>query len=472
MYDRAVLEPRREALSTHLRCARALLPHGWARDVHLEVAGDGTLASVRPGHEPPAGTPAEDVGVCLPGVPNLHSHAFQRAMAGLAERGSAVGDSFWGWRRRMYDFLARLGPEDVEAVATWLQVEMLEAGYTSVGEFHYLHHAADGRPYDDPAEMSRRIVRAARRTGIGLTHLPVLYMTGDFGGAPPEEGQRRFVHDVGSFLRLLETVSADLADDPDRRAGLALHSLRAVPPEAIGASVEAADRLDAGAPVHIHVAEQRREVEACLAWSGARPVAWLIDHAPVNGRWCLIHATHMEDVEVERAARSGAVAGLCPTTEANLGDGLFELEGWMGAGGSLGVGSDSHVSVSPVEELRWLEYGQRLRSGARNVAAGREDRSTGRILLEAAVTGGERALRRGAGGLAPGRRADLVVLDDGHPAMAGREEDDLLDAWIFATTAPAVRHVMVGGRWVVRDGRHPGRDAAARAYREVVRRLV
>ncbi|MGD2071784.1 MAG: formimidoylglutamate deiminase [Gemmatimonadota bacterium] len=472
MYDSAVLEPRRGALTTHLRCARALLPGGWARDVHLEIGDDGTLVLVRPGHAPPGGTPTEDVGVCVPGVPNLHSHAFQRAMAGLAEGGSAEGDSFWGWRRRMYHFLARLGPEDVETVATWLQVEMLEAGYTSVGEFHYLHHAPDGRPYDDPADMSRRIVRAARHTGIGLTHLPVLYMTGDFGGAPPEEGQRRFVNDVGSLVRLLETVSADLVDDPDRRTGLALHSLRAVPPEAIGAAVRAADRLDAAAPIHIHVAEQRREVEACLAWSGARPVAWLLDHAPVDERWCLAHATHLDEAEVERAARTGAVAGLCPTTEANLGDGLFELEGWMEAGGSLGVGSDSHVSVSPVEELRWLEYGQRLRTGARNVAAGPDERSTGRVLLEAAVMGGERALRRGAGGLAPGRRADLVVLDDRHPAMAEREEDDLLDAWIFASTTSVVRHVMVGGRWVVRDGRHPGREAAARAYRKALERLA
>lgn len=451
----------------------ALLPDGWAENVLLRISDTGDFTKVEPGHPEEAFPGVEHLsGVVLPGVPNLHSHAFQRAMAGLAERGSDRDDTFWSWREVMYDFLSRLGPDELEAVAAQLYVEMLEAGYTAVGEFHYLHHDREGRRYGEPAEMSLRIARAAGAAGIGLTHMPVLYRSGGFGGAPPAEGQERFVMEVDELLRVVESMRTSLAGDPDRRVGLALHSLRAVPPGDMARALEAVAGLLPSPPIHVHVAEQAREVEACVEWSGSRPVAWLLDHAPVDGRWCLVHATHMDADETSALARSGAVAGLCPTTEANLGDGRFSLRRYLDRGGMLGVGSDSHVSVSPVEELRWLEYGQRLSRRARNVAAGDGGRSTGRVLFEAAVAGGSRALGRRAGALEVGRRADLVVLESDHPLLAGRSRDTLLDSWIFSGNVPLVRDVMVGGRWVVREGRHPAREEIAARYLEMVEGLT
>lgn len=451
--------------------SEALLTDGWARQVLLSVDPVGVLARVEPGTAEASGAEKID-GIALPGIPDLHSHAFQRALAGLAERRErGEEDTFWGWRERMYRFLSRLRPEEMEAIAAQLYVEMLKAGYTTVGEFHYLHNAPDGRPYDDPAEMSRRIVSAASTAGIGLALLPVVYTSSDFGGRPPLEGQRRFLLGPDGMASLLELLgsSFDGSDGGNaaRRLGLALHSLRAVSPEELGRATElAAER--GGGPVHIHVAEQRREVEACLAWAGARPVRWLLDHAPVDRRWCLVHATHMDAEEIVAAAATGAVAGLCPTTEANLGDGLFPLRPWLEAGGALGVGSDSHVSIDPAQELRWLEYGQRLASGSRAVAAGYPHASTGRSLLEAAVSGGARALDLPEGGLRVGGRADLLVLDAEHPALLGREGDALVDAWVFAASSSPVRDVMVGGRWVVRDGHHAVEEDVMERYRRVV----
>jgi formimidoylglutamate deiminase len=413
--------------------------------------------------------------VAVPGLSNVHSHAFQRALAGLAERrGSSAEDSFWTWREVMYAFLGRLTPDDVEAIASQLYVEMLLAGYTAVGEFHYLHHAPDGRPYDDPAEMSWRILAAADSTGIGLTLLPCVYMTGDFGGAPMTEGQRRFRMDPSGAAALLAALAPSFgAEAPGgaRRLALALHSLRAVPPAAIGKALELIDELDPHAPVHIHAAEQPREVDACVAWSGARPVEWLLHHADLSARWCLIHATHVTAQEVERLAASGAVAGLCPTTEGNLGDGVFPTRSYLAAGGRFAVGSDSHVSVSPVEELRWLEYDQRLTHGVRNVGSGFPYPSTGRTLFESALAGGAQAMGLPSGALAPGRRGDLVVLDPEHPVLAGRSGDALLDSWLFSGNRTPVKHVLVGGRWVVRDGRHAEEEAVLERYRRTVARL-
>lgn len=461
----------------HYRAPLALLPDGWRRDVRLEVDEGGWLTAVTsaadtvPQSAGEAGTRLP--GIVVPGVPDLHSHAFQRALAGRAERGSPSGDSFWSWRERMYRFLAVLEPDDVEAVAAQLYAELLRHGYTSVCEFHYLHLDPRGRPYDDPAEMSRRLLAAARSVGMGITLLPVLYLAGDFGGAPPTEGQRRFVLDEDRYLALLDTVRG--AVDPDgarSRAGLAFHSLRAVPPAAMTTVLQAADQGDSRQPVHIHVAEQAREVEACLAWSGQRPVAWLLDHAPVDPRWCLVHATHLDDHEVRRMAASGAVAGLCPTTEANLGDGLFRLGDHLAAGGSFGIGSDSQVSVSPVEELRLLEYGQRLTRQQRNVAPGDADRSTARTLLDAAWAGGARASGRAVGRLEAGARADWLVLDPDHPALVGHEEDSVLDAWIFSGNDSPVTEVWAGGRRVVEGGRHVDAPDVAGRFRGNVRALV
>jgi len=443
----------------------AYLPTGWAEAVRLSLSDDGSIVGVTTDASPDGCDVAGGVGV--PGVPDLHSHAFQRAMAGLSERGASRGDTFWSWRERMYAFLERLDPDDVEAIAAQLYVELLRHGFTSVTEFHYLRNGPDGTPYADPTEMGRRIVAAASHTGIGLTLLPVVYRGSDFGGRAPTHGQLRFVAEIDALLNDVAEVHKSVANDPDKRVGLALHSLRAVPPDELELVVSAFTAMDTGGPIHIHVAEQEREVQACVAWSGARPVEWLLANVSVDDSWCAIHATHMTIEETLGLAASGAVVGLCPTTEANLGDGLFPFADFVAAGGAWGVGTDSHVSVSPVAELRLLEYGQRLARRERNVAAGQEERSTAVALLESAWSGGSHASGRASGALVAGARADVVVLDRDHPTLVGRSEDELLDAWIFSGEDTPVRHVMVGGRWVVRDGRHVSQDGVLAAYRAV-----
>ena len=445
---------------TRLFAAEALLDTGWARDVLLEIDGAGTIAAITQGTE--AGDALRASGPVIPGMANVHSHAFQRAMAGMAEGAGPGADGFWRWREIMYDFAARLTPDELGAITAQLCVELLKQGYTSLGEFHYLHNAPDGTPYNDRAEMSVRVIEAARATGIAITHLPVLYAHGGFGGAPMQGPQRRFAADGEHVLSIVADVRHRYAGDADVRVGLAPHSLRAVTPQMLAEAVAGLHDADPDAPVHIHVAEQAREVDDCVAWSGARPVQWLLDNAGVDKRWCLVHATHMDRQETRRLAASGAVAGLCPTTEANLGDGLFALADYLGAGGRFGIGSDSNVSVSPVEELRWLEYGQRVHHQRRSVAA------SGAALWQAAAAGGAQALARPAGVIAPGKRADLVVLDGGHVTLAGRHGDRLLDALVFAGNDCLVKDVMVGGRWVVEDGRHAREDEIAQAYRRVV----
>ncbi len=455
---------------TVLWAEAALLPAGFAEGVRLEVDARGDLTRVEAGTEP---ADAERLpGVVLPGMPNLHSHAFQRAMAGRAERLPPGEASFWTWREVMYRFLGKIGPDELRAIAAQVYVEMLEAGYTAVGEFHYLHHQADGRAYADPAEQSWAILEAQRASGIGLTHLPVLYMAGGFGGRPVEAGQRRFAHAQDSFADLLARLAPRFAGDPDLRLGLAPHSLRALPDQALRDAVALADTIDAAAPIHIHVAEQVKEVRDCLEWCGARPVRHLFDLADVGQRWCLIHATQMDEAETELLARSGAVAGLCPTTEANLGDGLFNLGGYFAAGGRFGIGSDSHVSISPIEELRWLEYGQRAGSLRRLIAASADQPHCGARLWRDALMGGAQALGRRIGRLEEGCRADLIRLDAAHPILAGSRGDALLDALVFSGNVNPVRDVMVGGRWLVRGGRHLRRDDIAEAYRATLRRLA
>jgi formimidoylglutamate deiminase len=448
----------------------ALLPNGWASNVSMTVSADGNLAAVMA--DAGAGDAERLSGPVIPGMPNLHSHAFQRAMAGLAERAGPSGDSFWSWRKVMYGFVERLSPDHVEAIAAQLYVEMLKSGYTAVGEFHYLHHGPDGAPYDDPGEMSHRLIAAAKAAGIGITHLPVLYAHGGFGGAEAGPGQRRFLHGPEDFMALVDGLLARYRRDPDVRIGIALHSLRAVTPELLGQTVAALDARDGAAPIHIHVAEQQLEVEDCLAWSAARPVEWLLDHAQLSRRWCLIHATHMTGQETLALARSGAVAGLCPTTEANLGDGLFPLFAYLAAGGALGIGSDSHVSVSPLEELRWLEYGQRLAGEQRHITPVGDGGSIGAGLWRAALAGGATALGRPIGALQAGARADFLVLDGDHPLLTGRAADVLLDSLVFSGNETPIRDVMTGGRWVVRDTRHHDQDAIAARYRKTVAALA
>lgn len=446
---------------------RALLPTGWATDVRLEVGADGILQSV---HSQADVDSAERLnGPLLPGMPNLHSHAFQRLMAGLAEVAGNPNDSFWTWRELMYRLVGKLSPEQIQIIARQLYIEMLKSGYTSVAEFHYVHHDLDGRPYANPAELALRISQAANDSGIGLTLLPVLYCHAGFGGQPPSDGQRRFIHSTDSYLELQQNLAQALAGQLSQRLGLCFHSLRAVTPEQIEQVLAASDKASA---VHIHIAEQQKEVDDCLAWSKQRPLQWLFDHVPVDKRWCLVHATHANAEEVRLMAASQAVAGLCLTTEANLGDGIFPAVDYLAQGGRLGIGSDSHVSVSVAEELRWLEYGQRLRDQKRNRLYRSDQPNIGRTLYDAALAGGAQALGQPLGELAVGKRADFVVLDNNDPYIACADGDAILNRWLFAGGDRQVRDVMVAGQWHVRDGRHRDEHASAEAFAGVLKALL
>ena len=449
---------------------QALLAEGWASDVLIAVDVAGFITALTPGA---AAESAERLaGPVIPGMPNLHSHAFQRAMAGLTEKGGPAGDSFWSWREQMYRFLERLTPDDVEVISTRLYIEMLEAGYTSVAEFHYLHHDAQGAAYADPAEMAWRHVAAADTAGIGLTMLPVLYAHSNFGGLPPVPGQRRFIHCIDAFERLVEVLGQRLHGTPLRRVGAAPHSLRAVTPQELGAVVAALNRMDTSAPLHIHAAEQRKEVDDSLAWSGLRPVEWLLKEGNLSSRWTLIHATHMTPEETEGLARSGAVAGLCPSTEGDLGDGFFDAPRYLAADGRFGIGGDSHVGVDPFMELRFFEYGQRLKSERRNVLVREIGASLGGELYRRAAAGGAQALAQPVGTLAVGQRADWVVLNTDDAALAEQTGDGWLDAAIFGPVRWPVRDVMVGGQWRVREGAHPQSAASLARYRTTLRRLL
>lgn len=441
----------------------ALLPGGWASDVRIEVAG-GRIASVEPGASALPGD--ERVAILIPGMPNLHSHAFQRGMAGLAESRGPGDDSFWSWREVMYRFALSMTPDHVEAVAAQLYAEMLEAGFSRVGEFHYLHHDIDGRPYADVAEMATRIAAATQETGIGLTLLPVFYAHSGFGGQKPTEGQRRFINDLNGFARLMDSSRKAVESIPEAVVGVAPHSLRAVTP----GELEAVTAMAPDGPIHIHAAEQMREVEDCIEWSGARPIEWLLAHADVDRRWCLIHATHMTDDETAGIAKAGAVAGLCPITEANLGDGTFPGPLFTERGGRFGIGSDSNVLIGVADELRQLEYSQRLHRQARNVLA-KPGQSNGRALFDAAVTGGSLALGAGEGGLAQGGPADFVSLDASHPSLTGKKGDAILDAWIFAN-GTKVDCVWVRGKKLVEGGRHVRGDAIAKRFRKAMMELT
>ncbi|MEM6624452.1 MAG: formimidoylglutamate deiminase [Pseudomonadota bacterium] len=447
-----------------LRAKTALLPSGWANDVAVRIA-DGRIADVVMRDRDMAPN-AVTVDILLPSPANLHSHAFQRAMAGLTETRTGEQDSFWTWRTLMYRFLEALSPDDVQAIAAHVYVEMLEAGYAAVGEFHYLHHGLSGTSYDDPAEMSSQIAAAAVQTGIGLTHLPVLYMRGGTDGRPLEGGQLRFGCEMDRFLRLLEGAETAVAQvSTDATTGVAAHSLRAVGVEALTDAAQ----LRTDKPFHIHIAEQSAEVVDVLASHGATPIEWLLENMNVGPRWCLIHATHMSPAEVKGLATSGAVAGLCPITEANLGDGTFEAGSFMQEGGTLGVGSDSNIRISLSGELRTLEYGQRLRDRARAVLS--RDGSTGRTVFDAACRGGAQALGRRSGAIEAGSWADLVALDSNALALEGLQGDTVLDSWIFAGDDRVISDVWSAGRHVVQDGRHIRRDAIEARFREVLSRL-
>jgi len=448
-----------------LHAPLALLPSGWARDVRIEIDPSGLFATVCPGGS--AAGAERLAGPVVPAMPNVHSHAFQRAMAGLAEVAGSNDNNFWTWREQMYRTVSRLSPADIEAITAATYLDMLRTGYGAVAEFHYIHHTPDGAFYEDRAELSKRILAAASAVGIGLTLLPVFYAHGNFGGQEPAAAHRRFIHDVDGFERLMEALRPACAA-AGTALGYAFHSLRAVTPAELTCLLAA---LSGEGPIHIHIAEQRKEVDDCLAWSGKRPVQWLLDEMPVDDRWCLIHATHINAEEVQRLAASRSVAGLCPTTEANLGDGIFPATAFRAAGGRFGIGSDSEVSLSVAEELRLLEYGQRLRDLGRVRLADIRTPSCGRAVLEAALAGGTQALRQPLGLIAAGAGASLVVLDGDHPMLAAAQGDAILDRWIFALGDRLVRDVMVAGTWRIRERHHPAEEAINRQFREALRRI-
>jgi len=457
-------------MATKIWAAAALLSNGWAESVAIDIADSGNIESVTSDQPYASG---DKVEILIPAIPNVHSHAHQRAMAGLGERAGisadAAKDSFWTWRKIMYHYLERIQPEHLFHISAQLYLEMLKAGYSCVGEFQYLHHDFDGSPYANRAEMSLQCMQAAQQVGLGFTALPVLYRYGGFGSADPIDGQKRFLNDAEGFIDIVTHLQQASAKDANTSVGIAPHSLRAINGELLREVIGALDNL---AAIHVHIAEQTKEVEDCLAWSQMRPVEWLFDQFDVDPGWCLIHATHMSTAETTAMAQSGCVAGLCPTTEANLGDGFFNTIDYFDHNGCWAIGSDSHISIDPVEELRWLEYGQRLLTRKRNVLVSSRATNTGRNLLDGALSGGARACGRNIGSITTGARADFIVLDDQHPRLYGRQQDDLLDSWIFSGNETLVRDVYIGGNKIIDHGRHADEETIQRNYRNTLDQLA
>jgi formimidoylglutamate deiminase len=453
-----------------LHAADALLPSGWARNVLIEWDDAGMISRVAVGVERAADIPGA-AGPVLPGMPNVHSHSFQRAMAGLAEFRGHPTDDFWTWREQMYRLVRLLEPEDIEAISAQLYVEMLKHGYTTVAEFHYLHNDRDGNPYADRAELAHGIVGAASAAGIALTLLPVLYAHGGFGHKPLSPAQRRFGADPAAIVEILRGVAEFHLPAPLLRLGVAPHSVRAVDALLLTEIVDATTRLDPAMPIHMHVSEQTGEVAECLQTHGVTPLQWISDLVPVERRWCFIHATHLTALEMRRLAASGAAIGLCPTTEANLGDGIFDFVPWFEARAPWGIGGDSHVSVSPFEELRALEYSQRLRMRVRVVASEESSPDVGANLWSAAAAGGAQAVGQPVGAIAPGLRADLVILDNDDVDFEALAAPARLAVALFSGNANRVRDVYVGGRAVVEEGRHGAEDEARDAFRRALARL-
>lgn len=451
-----------------------LLADGWARNVAIDIDARGDITGISVDTVYESDLMARLPGPAIPGMPNLHSHAHQRALAGLSEfraSGDGAEDSFWTWRDVMHRFAEVVTPEILEAVAAQLYVEMVKAGYTAVCEFHYVHHGPGGTPYDDPSEMSMALVRAAARAGIGITLLPVLYETGGYAGREPNPGQRRFISSPDQLLKIIEAVNRVHNGNPQVHIGVAPHSPRQVTREGMQAVIDGLTAIEQHAPVHIHVAEQEKDVTESVEHTGLRPVEWLMKSFDVGPRWCLVHATHLTEQEITQIATSGAIAGLCPTTEANLGDGIFPLLSYLEQGGRLGIGSDSHISVSVVEELRWLEYGQRLIKRRRNLAAAGPGESTGVRLYDDALRGGAQASGRRIGKIGEGCRADFVVLDPSHPLLVGRSGDRLIDSMIFSGNSSGIQEVWIAGKRQVTGGRHVHEQDTLDVFSTVIKGL-
>lgn len=447
----------------------ALLVDGWASDVRVTLSPEGLIEAVI--KNAPRNSGEFISGYALAGMPNLHSHSFQRLMSGLTEYQSHQQDSFWTWRDLMYRFANRLAPDDIRVIYAYVYMEMLKAGFTSVAEFHYLHHAPGGQTYANPAEMSLAVHDGAIVAGIALTHLPVLYMRAGFDNQSLKTEQHRFYHSVDAYVALLETLTSTFKRSPNMKIGMALHSLRAVPPEAIKTVLDFRQAQHTNCPVHIHIAEQQAEVNSCLQTLKQRPVEWLLSHAEMDKHWCLVHATHINPAELLSLAKSGATAGLCPVTEANLGDGVFPLRDYMQAGGVFGIGSDSNVSIDPREELRLLEYGQRLTLQQRNIATRSPGEHTGMCLYQESLRGGSRACGFAAGSISQGHRGDFVIFDKEEKSLVGMSNESVVDSLIFNSSTHPPSTVMVKGKKVVKDGQHFKEATITTAYIKTIQRL-
>ena len=459
-------------IKTSIWAEQALLASGWQNNVMINIDRQGNILSAKANQAADTSECTRVKGALIPGITNLHSHAHQRAMAGLAEKmtgNASQKDSFWSWRSIMYHYLEKIDADDIHAIASQLYLEMLKNGYTGVAEFQYLHHDPKGKPYKNRAELTLQCMQAALEIGIAFTALPVLYQYGGFGSIDATPGQKRFLNNADEFTQLVESLRKPVLQSNNATLGIAPHSLRAVDEELLTNVLNQCPDIDV---IHIHVAEQLKEINDCLNWSQQRPVEWLLNHFSVNDKWCLIHATHMDETETSRLASSSAVAGLCPTTEANLGDGFFNAPQYFSNNGHWGIGSDSHISISPVEELRWLEYGQRLLSHQRNVLNTQNQPATGAHLYQQASNGGAQATARLTGKIQSGYRADFVVIDNHHPRLYGRKKDDMIDSWIFSGNDNPVTDVFVGGSRVIADGQHENEAQINKTFKTTVDQLA
>jgi len=452
---------------TSIYCRSALLANGWAENIVLEIGQHGLIDRISAGKPGDANTSLN--GPVIPGMPNLHSHGFQRMMAGLTGSAADSEDSFWGWRDAMYRFANRISADQLEACMAWVYTEMLLAGFTSCAEFHYLHHQPNGTPYDCVAETSLRVLNAADSSGIAVTLLPVLYRVAGFGQQTTGAGQQRFRNSLDNYLGLLQICQQTVRKQNLHHLGIAPHSLRAVPADDLRNLLETSGLQDM--PVHIHIAEQTAEVQACMDYLGGRPVDWLLNNVRVDKNWCLVHATHMKDSERQAAAKSGAVAGLCPTTEADLGDGYFDAQAWLEYSGRFGIGTDSNLRISVSEELRLLESTHRLRLEKRNVLHD-GTKSSGRFLYEHAAESGAMALGQNTGMIKQGCRADLVELDESHPLLLARKDDEILDSLVFAGGADMVKSVFVAAKQCVFDGKHVREDELRKGFSSAMKALL
>ena len=456
-----------------LFASTAFVNNQWHKNVIISIS-DGLITEIEIDCKEPSAGVEKINGALIPGMPNLHSHAFQRAFAGLAElrQNGIAQDNFWSWRSTMYEFAKRLTPDQVGIIAQQLYIEMLKSGYTSVAEFHYLHHTQKGRPYKNVTVMSDQVISAAKTIGIAITHLPVLYCYGGFGQRKPSTEQSRFASDIDNYAAIIENLTGKYGNDNNVKIGCALHSLRAIDNGVLQNSIELIDQYDTDLPIHIHIAEQEKEVSDCLISSGQRPVEWLFDRANINHRWTLIHATQLSEKELHTIAQSQCVVGLCPSTEANLGDGIFPAAEFIELGGSFGIGSDSQITINPYDELRILEYGQRLKHQKRAMVATYKETSIGTSLITRALKGGAQALGLNAGAIEVGMRADLVVLDTESPVLIGKSLDQIFDCLIFAGHHGMVKDVMSGGKWQIQDRRHPLEQQTLEKFKRLMKDIA